>query len=107
MKAWRSSFSASVLFLLVNKAIGQTDTTKYTSLRIKSPGVFTISSPMIFGQQAKKVTYDPKLSLFTNAGTDVRFSKKSKLSLNLKVDISTNPSLPAACVFILGLKINI
>jgi hypothetical protein len=107
MKAWRLSFSVSVLFLLANKAIGQTDTINYSGFYIKSPGIFTASPPMIFSQRAKKVMYNPKLSLFTNDGVDMRISKKPKLNLNLKVDISTNPSLPAASVFTLGLKINI
>ena len=61
----------------------------------------------MFGQRDKKATYDPNLSFFTGAGTDVRFSKKFKLNLNFKVNISTNSGIPVMSVFSLGSKINI
>jgi len=72
-----------------------------------SPEIYIISSPLMFGQQDKKATYDPNLSFFTGAGTDVRFSKKFKLNLNFKVNISTNPSIPVMSVFSVGSKISI
>jgi hypothetical protein len=72
-----------------------------------SPEIYVISSPVMFGQQDKKATYDANVSFFTGAGTDVRFSKKFKLNVNLKVNISTNSSVPVMSVFALGSKINI
>ena len=75
--------------------------------QIISPEIYLISSPMMFGQQDKKATYDPNISIFTGAGTDVRFSKRFKLNLNFKVNISTNSSIPVMSVFSIGSKINI
>ncbi len=72
-----------------------------------SPEIYVISSPVMFGQRDKKATYDANVSFFTGAGTDVRFSKKFKLNMNFKVNISTNPSVPVMSVFALGSKINI
>ena len=75
--------------------------------QVISPEIYIISSPLMFGQQDKKATLDPNLSFFTGAGTDVRFSKKFKLNLNFKVNISTNPDVPVMSVFAIGSKINI
>ena len=72
-----------------------------------SPEIYIISSPMMFGQRDKKATYDANVSFFTGAGTDIRFSKKFKLNINFKVNISTNPSIPVMSVFALGSKINL
>ena len=72
-----------------------------------SPEIYIISSPVMFGQKDKKATYDANVSFFTGAGTDIRFSKKFKLNINLKVNISTNPNVPLMSVFALGSKINI
>jgi hypothetical protein len=72
-----------------------------------SPEIYVISSPVMFGQRDKKATYDANVSFFTGAGTDVRFSKKFKLNVNFKVNISTNSSIPLMSVFALGSKINI
>lgn len=72
-----------------------------------SPEIYLISSPVMFGQQDKKATYDANVSFFTGAGTDIRFSKKFKLNINLKVNISTDPNVPLMSVFALGSKINI
>lgn len=72
-----------------------------------SPEIYVISSPVMFGQRDKKATYDANVSFFTGAGTDIRFSKKFKLNVNFKVNISTNSSVPVMSVFALGSKINI
>ena len=72
-----------------------------------SPEIYIISSPVTFGQKDKKATYDANVSFFTGAGTDIRFSKKFKLNINFKVNISTNSNIPAMSVFALGSKINI
>ena len=75
--------------------------------QVISPEIYIISSPVMFGQRDKKATYDPNLSFFTGAGTDVKFSKKFKLNINFKVNISTNPNVPVMSVFAIGSKINI
>jgi hypothetical protein len=75
--------------------------------QVISPEIYIISSPVMFGQQDKKATYDPNLSFFTGAGTDVKFSKKFKLNINFKVNISTNSNVPVMSVFAIGSKINI
>jgi hypothetical protein len=61
----------------------------------------------MFGQQDKKATYDANISFFTGAGTDIKFTKKFKLNMNFKVNISTNPDVPVMSVFALGSKINL
>ena len=78
-----------------------------TRKQVISPEIYLISSPLMFGQQDKKATYDPNISIFTGAGTDVRFSKRFKLNMNFKVNISTNPNIPVMSVFAVGSKINI
>lgn len=72
-----------------------------------SPELYIISSPIMFGQKDKKATYDANVSFFTGAGTDIRFSKKFKLNINFKVNISTNPNTPLMSVFAFGSKINL
>jgi hypothetical protein len=72
-----------------------------------SPEIYVISSPVMFGQRDKKATYDANVSFFTGAGTDIKFSKRFKLNINFKVNISTNPNTPLMSVFALGSKINI
>jgi hypothetical protein len=72
-----------------------------------SPEIYVISSPVMFGQQDKKATYDANVSFFTGAGTDIRFTKKFKVNINFKVNISTNPDVPIMSVFALGSKINL
>jgi hypothetical protein len=75
--------------------------------QVLSPEIYIISSPLMFSQRDKKTTYDPNISFFTGAGTDIQFTRKFKLNLNLKVNISTNPSTSVMSVFALGSKINI
>ena len=75
--------------------------------QVVSPEIYVISSPVMFGQRDKKATYDANVSFFTGAGTDIRFSKKFKLNINFKVNISTNQSVPLMSVFALGSKINL
>jgi len=80
---------------------------KVSKKQIVSPEIYVISSPIMFGQQDKKATYDANISFFTGAGTDIRFSKKFKLNINFKVNMSTNSSIPLMSVFALGSKINL
>lgn len=75
--------------------------------QVISPEIYLISSPLMFGQQDKKITGDPNISIFTGGGTDVQFSKRFKLNMNFKVNISTNPNVPVMSVLSLGSKINI
>jgi hypothetical protein len=75
--------------------------------QVISPEIYIISSPFMFGQRDKKTTYDPNISFFTGAGTDIRFSKKFKLNINFKVNIGTNSNVPVMSVFALGSKINL
>lgn len=72
-----------------------------------SPELYIISSPVMYGQKDRIATYDWNVSFFTGAGTDVAFSKKFKLNLNLKVNISTNKDVPLMSVFSIGSKINL
>jgi len=72
-----------------------------------SPEIYLISSPIMYGQKDRVATYDYNVSFFTGAGTDVAFSKRFKLNLNFKVNISTNSNVPLMSVFSLGSKINL
>jgi len=72
-----------------------------------SPELYIISSPAMYGQKDKTATYDRNVSFFTGAGTDLAFSKKFKLNINFKVNISTNKDVPLMSVFSLGSKINL
>lgn len=75
--------------------------------QVISPEIYVISSPVMFGQRDKKATGDPNISVFTGAGTDIRFSKRFKANINFKVNISTAPNTPLMSVLALGSKINI
>jgi hypothetical protein len=72
-----------------------------------SPELYIISSPAMYGQKDKTATYDRNVSFFTGAGTDLAFSKKFKLNINFKVNISTNKDVPLMSIFSLGSKINL
>ena len=72
-----------------------------------SPELYIISSPVMYGQKDRVATYDRNISFFTGAGTDLSITRKFKLNLNFKVNISTNPSVPVMNVFSIGSKINL
>jgi hypothetical protein len=79
---------------------------KITRKQTISPELYIISSPVTYGQKDRIATYDRNVSFFTGAGTDLNITRKFKLNLNFKVNISTNPSVPVMTVFSTGSKIN-
>jgi hypothetical protein len=80
---------------------------KVSKKQTVSPELYLISSPVMYGQKDRQISYDRNVSFFTGAGTDVNFSRKFKLNLNFKVNISTNPNVPLMSVFAIGSKINL
>ena len=79
---------------------------KVSKKQTVSPELYIISSPLMYGQKDRQISYDRNISFFTGAGTDVTFSRKFKINLNFKVNISTNPSVPLMSAFSIGSKIN-
>jgi len=72
-----------------------------------SPEIYLISSPLTNVQRLHTTNYDRNISIFTGGGTDVRVTKTFKFNLNLKVNISTDPTVPPMTAFTIGSKINL
>lgn len=80
---------------------------KVSKFQTFSPEMYVISSPVTYAQKDQKATYDRNVSFFTGGGTDINFTKRFKLNLNLKFNISTNKEVPIMGVFSVGSKINL
>lgn len=80
---------------------------KVSKFQTFSPEMYLISSPVTYAQKDQKATYDRNVSFFTGGGTDINFTKRFKLNLNLKFNISTNKEVPVMAVFSVGSKINL
>jgi hypothetical protein len=74
---------------------------------ILSPELYVISTPLIYSSVDKVTVSDRTFSAFIGTGVDYQISKKFKMNLNYKLNMSTNPDFPILSFFLIGSKINL
>lgn len=74
---------------------------------ILSPELYVISTPLIYSSVDKVTVSDRTFSAFIGTGVDYQISKRFKLNMNYKLNMSTNPDFPILSFFLIGSKINL
>jgi len=72
-----------------------------------SPELYIISTPLIYSTKEKVTTTDRTFSAFIGSGFDYKISRRFKLNMNYKANMSTNPDFPILSFFLIGSKINL
>ena len=72
-----------------------------------SPELYLISSPLIYSTKEKVTTTDRTFSAFIGSGFDYQITRRFKLNINYKANLSTNPEFPILSFFLIGSKINL
>lgn len=72
-----------------------------------SPELYIISTPLIYSTKEKVTTTDRTFSAFIGSGFDYQISRRFKLNMNYKANMSTNPDFPILSFFLIGSKINL
>jgi len=74
---------------------------------IISPELYVISTPLIYSSVDKVTVTDRTFSAFIGTGIDYQITKRFKVNLNYKLNMSTNPDFPILSFFLIGSKINL
>ena len=74
---------------------------------VLSPELYVISTPLIYSSVDKVTVSDRTFSAFIGTGVDYQISKRFKVNLNYKLNMSTNPDFPILSFFLIGSKINL
>ena len=74
---------------------------------ILSPELYVISTPLVYSTKDKVSISDRYVSGFIGTGIDYQISKRFKLNVNYKANMSTNPEFPILSFFLIGSKINL
>lgn len=74
---------------------------------LMSPELYVISTPLIYSSVDKVSVTDRTFSAFVGTGIDYQITKRFKVNLNYKANMSTNPSFPILSFFLIGSKINL
>ena len=74
---------------------------------ILSPELYVISTPLIYSSVDKVSVSDRTFSAFIGTGVDYQISKRFKVNMNYKLNMSTNPDFPILSFFLIGSKINL
>lgn len=72
-----------------------------------SPEIYIISTPLIYSTKDKVTQTDRYFSGFVGSGFDYQITKRFKLNVNYKANMSTNPEFPILSFFLIGSKINL
>ena len=72
-----------------------------------SPELYIISTPLIYSTVDKVTTTDRTFSAFIGSGFDYQITRRFKLNMNYKANLSTNPDFPILSFFLIGSKINL
>jgi hypothetical protein len=74
---------------------------------ILSPELYVISTPLIYSSVDKVSVSDRTFSAFIGTGVDYQISKRFKVNMNYKLNMSTNPDFPILSFFLIGSKVNL
>lgn len=72
-----------------------------------SPEIYIISTPLIYSSVEKLTVTDRTFSGFVGSGFDYQLTKRFKVNVNYKLNVSTNPEFPILSFFLIGSKINL
>jgi hypothetical protein len=74
---------------------------------IISPEIYIISTPLVYSTKEKVTVSDRYFSGFIGSGFDYQISKRFKVNVNYKANLSTNPQFPILSFFLIGSKVNL
>jgi hypothetical protein len=74
---------------------------------IMSPEIYIMSTPIIYSTRDKVTTSDRTFSAFMGTGIDYKITRRFKLNINYKLNMSTNPKFPVLSFFLIGSKVNL
>jgi hypothetical protein len=72
-----------------------------------SPEIYVISTPLIYSSEEMVTVRDRTFSGFIGGGIDYQISKRFKVNLNYKANVSSNPDFPILSFFLIGSKVNL
>lgn len=72
-----------------------------------SPEIYVISTPLIYSSEEMVTIRDRTFSGFIGGGIDYQITKRFKVNMNYKANISTNPDFPILSFFLIGSKVNL
>lgn len=72
-----------------------------------SPELYIISTPLVYSSVDKVTVTDRTFSGFLGSGFDYQLTRKFKINVNYKANLSTNPEFPILSFFLIGSKINL
>lgn len=72
-----------------------------------SPEIYLISTPLVYSSLEKVTVRDRTFSGFIGSGFDYQITKRFKVNVNYKLNMSTNPEFPILSFFLIGSKINL
>jgi hypothetical protein len=72
-----------------------------------SPEIYVISTPLVYSSLEKMTVTDRTFSAFLGSGFDYQITKRFKINMNYKANLSTNPEFPILSFFLIGSKVNL
>lgn len=72
-----------------------------------SPEIYLISTPVVYSSVDKITVTDRTFSAFLGSGFDYQLSRRFKINVNYKANLSTNPEFPILSFFLIGSKVNL
>jgi hypothetical protein len=72
-----------------------------------SPEIYVMSTPLVYSTKEQVTITDRYFSGFLGSGFDYQISKRFKINMNYKANLSTNPEIPILSFFLIGSKINL
>ncbi len=72
-----------------------------------SPEIYVMSTPLVYSTKDKITITDRYVSGFIGSGLDYQISKRFKLNMNYKANMSTKPNFPILSFFLIGSKVNL
>lgn len=72
-----------------------------------SPEIYLISTPVVYSSVDKITVTDRYFSAFLGTGADFQLTRRFKINVNYKANLSTNPEFPILSFFLIGSKINL
>ena len=80
---------------------------KYNKKFTISPEIYLISTPVVYSSYDKVTVTDRTFSMFLGSGFDYQISRRFKVNMNYKANISTNKDFPILSFFLIGSKVNL
>jgi hypothetical protein len=95
------------IFLSPSLTAFYTKPLKINDRLVISPEIYIISTPLVYSSVEKVTVTDRTFSGFLGAGFDYQITKRFKVNVNYKANVSTNSELPILSFFLIGSKINL